>query len=160
VVARQKQSAQNERQLNPQEPIMPVTVADILALTQKIAADRKKLEEQEHALAVVAQMLRDNNAAASPQLDLPEPARSGITFTEAVRQSVNTYRDTEFTVANIESSLKASGVRLKEHPRARIAMILHDLTKKNVITRTQKGSGNTPHRYRLRPGANGSHQAA
>lgn len=141
---------------------MTISVADIVALKQQIAADRKKLEEREHALSVVAEMLRETDAEASPQLDLAAAgkAKSSTSFTEAVRQSVHGFRDTEFTVANIETFLKGNGVRLAATPRARIAMILHDLTQKNVITRTRKGSGNTPHRYRLRPGSNGSHQAA
>lgn len=142
---------------------MTISVADVVALKQQIAADRKKLEEREHALEVVAEMLREANADSSLDLDLESPAKTPAgkpNFTEAVRQSVHKFRDADFTVSNIESSLKADGVRMAAAARARIAAILHELTDKNVITRTRKGSGNKPNKYRLRPGSNGTQQAA
>jgi hypothetical protein len=130
---------------------MTISVADIVALKQQIAADRKKLEERENALAIVAEMLRELGGE-QPQLDLPVPSKSR-TFTEAVRESVHHFPREEFTVANIETLLRGQNVHLNGNPRARIAMIMSDLARKGVIARTFKGSGNTPNRYRLKGGS-------
>ena len=132
---------------------MSVSVADIIALREQIEAGKKKLEEQERALSVVVEMLRERGAADSAQLELTAQAPAIFdtqrTFTQAVRDAIHHFNSTEFTVANVETLLKGQSVRLNGKPRARISMILHDLEKHGKVTRVSSGKGNTPHRYRV-----------
>lgn len=136
---------------------MTVSVADIIALRKQIETERKKLEERENALSVVAEMLREIGAIESPQLDLVVMGQAPIvydsqrTFTQAVRESAHHFSNTEFTVANIETLLKGQGFTLNGKPRARISMILHNMEKEGKVIRVFRGSGNVPHRYRVNP---------
>lgn len=136
---------------------MAVSVADIIALRKQLETERKKLEEREQALSVVAEMLREIGAAESPQLDLiatgqpPLGDDSQRTFTQAVRESALHFHNTEFTVANIETLLKGQGFTLQGKPRARISMILHNMEKEGKVVLVFRGSGNVPHRYRANP---------
>jgi len=143
---------------------MPITPADIVALQQQISIERQKLDDREKALAVVAEMLREQTDAQTgkqPQLDLPPtlaPAQGGPTFTSRIRDAVGHFVAQEFTVVHIEDLLKAhGGIPSMNDPRSRISMVLGDMTKKGLLAVTHKGNGNQPYRYRLMVKPNGGH---
>lgn len=131
-----------------------LTLADLVALEERIKSDLTRLQGELSAVRVLKERFRTEgavNATMQPSIfeGLESPEKS-ITFAESVRQAIKTFGSNEFLVANVESVMKARGVRLPpKNVRPRIAMVLQDLTKKGVVIVSQKGEGNTPHRYRL-----------
>lgn len=58
--------------------------------------------------------------------------------------------DQEFTVPHVEALLKKTGFTPGgKSPRARLAMIMGQLEKRGVVTRTAKPKGFKPHRFKL-----------
>ncbi len=138
---------------------MTVTVADIIALKQRIESDRKKLEEREKALAVVADMLREQNAeqgqlalTTNAVTDAAELGDDDLNFTQTVREAVKTFKGVEFHSSQVEAVVKASPMytSIRSNQRIRISQILRDLAKKEVIRLTKHGKGSRPSMYRLR----------
>ena len=127
-----------------------IKTGEISALRRKLHAERKLLEERERAVTVVEQMLREEAGGKKPSLPLILRRQTGTTFKDKVKNAVSS-SDQEFTVADIETILKASGVPLpKINPRSRIAMIVQELHEGHEIERTFEGSGRNPHRYKVK----------
>lgn len=129
---------------------MPISLPDLVALRHRIESDILRSQEELKAVQLLEKKLRAENGAAQPELPLDMSRGERPSFADSVRAAVRTYTQDEFTVANIENFLKQQKVTLPaKHIRARIAMILQDLTTKGAVKIASKGSGNTPHRYRL-----------
>jgi hypothetical protein len=143
---------------------MPISLKDIAERRERVQAELKRLqeaidvaEEELDALSVVEDRIRAETAPP-PSLTLPgvdpEPPRPPgppIPFAQAVRDVVQTMQG-QFTVFDVEQALKKRGIALPvKNTRTRITLELIPLAEKGVITRTFRGSGNTPHRYRLAP---------
>lgn len=132
-------------------------------LRAKIAANRKELEEQEHALAVLERMLAQSSPSASPNVGvvgvgpLGSPiapsfsqATSGakISQKEIILSAIQTMEGREFTVTMVDEILKKNGNGFEgKNPKNRISVILGALVDEEVIKQTHTGGGNVPHRY-------------
>lgn len=132
---------------------------------KRIAANKRDIEEQEHALAVLKRTM------GKPSLSTTEVIASKgqigkinfddligsvektkkRTLIDEVREVVNLFGDNEFTVAHIEAALKKTGVVVDaKNPRARIGIALTAVLDEGLIVRTVPGAGNIPHRYKLK----------
>lgn len=129
---------------------MPISEADLIALEERIKADIRRSQAQLEAVQVLKGKVREDNAGVTANLDLRADIPAPQNFSEAVRQAVLAFGNAEFTVASVENVLIERKVPLpQKNARARIAMILQDLTDRaETITRTFAGAGNVPNRYR------------
>ena len=129
---------------------MSISLADIHALKKKSELERRKLDELEQALRIVEDKLRENDTA-QVQLDLKGGAtlrRTG--FTAAVRDAVLQYKNTSFTVKDIELFVRNQDVQMPpKSVRPRIAMILQKMVEEKAIKVMVEGSGNKPNVYQL-----------
>lgn len=143
-------------------------VGILLEFEQRIAAKRKELEEEEHALAVLKRSMGvsatvDEAAVSRPSLaskqlrfeDLGVEALKKRTLTDDVRDVVRQFGDNEFTVTHIEAALKQLGVVIDaKSPRARISIAAANLVEEGVVVKTYEGAGNVPNRYKLKSATN------
>lgn len=146
-------------------------MSDILEEFEKrIAENKRDIEEQEHALAVLKRTMR------KPLLSKPEIISGNEqikdinfddligsidktkrrTLIDEVRDIVSHFGDNEFTVAHIEAALKKTGTKIDaKNPRARIGIALSTVVEEGLIVRTGVGGGNIPHRYKLKSAMDG-----
>ena len=139
---------------------MTIQLKDLEELRNKIAEERKKLEEQERALLILEQKLvneaptRIKPTEQSETFNLGElnvPTSNMSTLTDSVRALLKRIGCQEFTVADIEALLKQKGVELGgKAPRVRIEMALSDLVKEGEAIRTFRRVGSRPHRFKAR----------
>ena len=134
---------------------MPISVNDLTELREQIAAGRKKLEEQEAALHVLEAMLADTPIPVNGKnhLDnslLPNEPVVRKSLPMLVNEIVKQFGKREFIVADIENVLARQGNLPKtKTPRASIATALQQMEKNKELTRTYRGVGSDPHRFRL-----------
>jgi len=140
-------------------------MSDILEeFEQRIAANKRDLEEQEHALAVLRRTMGKAGSQpqgfvinATPGTFKFEELVGGVektkkrTLIDEVRDVVMLFGENEFTVAHIEAALKKTGVVVDaKNPRARIGIAVSTVLEEGLIVRTAEGGGNVPHRYKLK----------
>ena len=141
-------------------------MADILMeFEQQIAANKKDIEEQERALAVLRRTMA--RGADQSLLFVPGVQKVGKiifedllgsvekakkrTLIDETRDIVAQFGNHEFTVAHIEAALKKTGKVVDvKNPRARIGIALSSLLEEEFVIRTFDGAGNVPHRYKLK----------
>lgn len=141
-------------------------MSDIIAEFEKrIAANKRELEEQERALAVLK---RTMGIAASEQQfpsDIKEKTTDILNFddlvgtiqkskkktlADEVKNIVSLFGSNEFTVTHVEAALKQRGIEIDaKNPRARIAIALGQIAEEGFVKRVFEGAGNVPHRYML-----------
>lgn len=133
----------------------------ISELRAKISANRKQLEEQEHALAILEQMMAQptyssvfqppEQADQAISLTLPlttVPASVKPTQKEIIKNAIDNINALEFTVASISDVLDRTGTQFEgKNPRNRISVVIAGLEADGVIKKVFKGGGNVPHRY-------------
>lgn len=141
-------------------------MSDILEEFEKrIAANKRDIEEQEHALAVLKRTMGKPpvsridpiiNKGQTGQIKFEDLVGSvektkKRTLIDDVRDVVMLFEGNEFTVAHIEAALKKTGVIVDaKNPRARIGIALSTVLDEGLIVRTAEGGGNVPHRYKLK----------
>ncbi|HUW28865.1 MAG TPA: hypothetical protein VMV97_09660 [Sulfuriferula sp.] len=137
----------------------------IKELEDRVAAKRKELEDEEHALATVRRMMGQSPSIASPvaahkdvlglinfeDLIGSVEKTKKRTLIDDVRDVVSQFAQHEFTVVHIEAALKRIGVVIDaKSPRARISMALGKLVEDGTVIKVAEGGGNVPHRYKLK----------
>jgi len=134
----------------------------IKELEARVAAKRKELEEEESALATVRRMMgqphvnKDRSATNRSAEEIKfEDLIGGVekkrTLIDEVRDVVLKFGENEFTVAHIEAALNKLGIAIDaKNPRARIGIAVSNIVDEGLIVRTVTGSGNVPHRYKLK----------
>ncbi len=137
----------------------------LLELRAKIEANRRLLEKQEQALLVMEEMMgisspKENNVTKpldffSGGIDIKSLNVASVgnkkTFKQEILDVVKLFKDQEFSVPHIHEALTRMGIKVNgAQPRARIALVLNDLTADKMIQLTFKGAGNVPNRFKLR----------
>lgn len=139
---------------------------DILQeLEDKIAANKRELAEQEHALEVLKRMMGKIDSpplvANAPKNNTAEVefgdlfSGDGLTkrrsFVDDVRGLVLQFGENEFTVAIVEAALKKIDIVIDaKQPRARIAHALGRLVNEGALQLVFKGAGNQPSIYKVK----------
>jgi hypothetical protein len=132
----------------------------------RIAANKRELEEQEHALAVLKRTM--GNGSHAPELTVPAQKADEAKFddlfnqkdlskrrslVDEIRDLVKQFGDKEFTVAIVEAALAKTGVEIDaKQPRARIAVAMGKLEKEGFLEVSFRGAGNTPNVYKMNSG--------
>lgn len=140
-------------------------MADILTeFEQRIAANKRDIEEQEHALAILKRTMA-RNSDQSGGIQIPPKKVEAINFddliggaqkikkhtlTDDVRNVVSQFGANEFTIAHIDAALNKIGVVIDaKTPRTRMSIALGKLVEEGFVVRVFEGAGNVPHRYKL-----------
>jgi hypothetical protein len=144
------------------ESFMP----DILKEFEKrIAANKRDLEEQEKALAVLKRTMGQSLSSVTSGT-IREEAKFDDLFNgkelskkrslvDDIRDVVGQFGSNEFTVAIVEAALAKTGVIVgSEQPRARIAVALGKLVESKAVSISFKGAGKTPNIYKLNGNSN------
>lgn len=138
------------------------------SLRAMVEEKRKELEELEAAIRVM-ERLETKDLSFAPT-DTPTPSNEinddGIidlnnldvaqsapqrkrSLKDDVRDLVPRFGDQEFTVSHVEAALKNMGKTTNaKNFKNRLSMLVRTLADENVIERTYKGAGKTPHKYR------------
>lgn len=94
-------------------------------------------------------LAQSKNGVVQSHLPLAEADYSDAGFNDSVRIAARATGGREFTVADIETSLKNAGVKLPAvNPRKRISTMLKEMCSKNMLTVVRRGQGKVPHVYR------------
>uniref|UniRef100_E6QX30 Uncharacterized protein n=1 Tax=mine drainage metagenome TaxID=410659 RepID=E6QX30_9ZZZZ len=141
-------------------------MSDILKEFEKrIAANKREIEEQEYALVILKRTMGASNATLISALPIKtaeakfddlfdvvkENKRAVI---DDVRDVISNFGDKEFTVAITEAALAKVGITINaKEPKQRIASAIKQLVDKGIVTLTRKGSGSSPHIYKLNNGS-------
>lgn len=142
-------------------------MSDIFAEFEKrIAAKKRELAEEEHALAVLKRTMaqdmgrpKDNGDEWSGAIKFEDLAGSvekskKRTLVDDVRDVVSQFGSNEFTIAHVDAALGKMGVVVDaKSPRARMSVALGKLVDENFVVMTFKGGGNIPNRYKLNEGS-------
>jgi hypothetical protein len=141
---------------------MPISSADLAALKQRIKTDMefhentiKSLGQELAAVELLEKRVSQEKSVEQRLLDLEEepimgPKQPSVSFAEATRRAVRLFKREPFTVADVENMLKAQKVTLPaKNVRTRISLEVGDLVRKKTVHLVEKGSGHTPHTYRL-----------
>ena len=100
--------------------------------------------------SVRAQPIEDSGAIDLNDLELPgKRVKRKSTLLTDIKSLVERFGSQEFTVSHIDAALKRMGKGSgAKHFKSRIAIIIRKLTDGGVLTRTHKGTGSDPHKYR------------
>lgn len=85
------------------------------------------------------------------QLVVPESGRRSLA--DDVEDVIKRFGNQEFSVAHVDAVMQQQGIKDKSgefFPRSRISTALSKLEDEGLITRTFKGAGNVPHRYKIK----------
>jgi hypothetical protein len=138
-------------------------------LRRQIEANKALLEEQERALMVLETMMGYSTMPVNgvrPLLASNASVQNGMiavedldneadgarrTLRTEVTDVINRLGDQEFSIAHIDAALKKMGVVVNgNYPRSRISTILAKLENEGILIKTFGGSGNVPHKYKLK----------
>ena len=144
---------------------MPVTQADI---QNAIEETERELAELRAAYRVMerlggAAIKLDTTAGSvdatigeSGAIDIDEieltrkPSKARSTLDTDIRSLIGRLGSQEFTVSHVNAILRKMGKGSEaKHFKNRISITTRKLADEGLITRTHKGSGNDPHRYRV-----------
>ena len=145
---------------------MPVTQADI---QEAIEETERELVELRAAYRVMERLggaaIKSNTTAGpvmdatigeSGAIDLDEieltrkPAKVGSTLVTDIRGLIGRLGSQEFTLNHVNAILRKMGKGSEaKHFKNRISITIRKLADEGLITRTHKGGGNDPHRYRV-----------
>jgi len=148
---------------------MPITLDDIAELRARVAETRRQLEEEEAALKVLERMLEREQGSKNAgfqrawksktkeiqqisldDLELDFSEEQPETLVDSVKQVIPIFEGREFTVPLVEKALKAQGKVIDaDNPRTRLSTVLSRLAKSGYITRTFKGKGSVPNRFKV-----------
>ena len=144
---------------------MPVTQDDI---RKEIEKKERELAELNAAYKVVERL--DNPATKSTTManpvtptigesgvinlddvELPgKPVKRGKTLQDDIRGLIERIGSQEFTVNHVDAILKKMGKGSNaKHFKGRISDTIRKLTDEGLVTRSHKGFGSDPHRYRM-----------
>jgi hypothetical protein len=134
------------------------TSSEIDTLTKQIEARRRELEDDMRALARVRRMLEQQGKNGAVQKHLPavqkhlplgNAAYENAGFNESVRITARNTGGKEFTVADVEATLQAHGVKMPNiNPRKRISTVLNGMCTDGELVVVREGHGKLPHVYR------------
>lgn len=137
----------------------------IVELEKRIQENKRLVIEQEQALAVLKKAFSGAaTSVATPVITKKSDASQPFNFndllvvekkrnslTDEIQSVVSTFGKNEFTVLHVEAALLRNGVELiGKSPRARISLSLAKLVEQKFVEKVFEGSGNIPHRYRLK----------
>jgi hypothetical protein len=145
-------------------------------LRKKIAENKKEIEEQELALAVIERMFPASvfphaphvveeqrtpygvpNTASHEAVPDEDTSRHGVAYVappklsqkESVKLAIDKLSGNEFTVSVIDDVLKQESMQFEgKNPKNRISVVLGSLEADGVIRKVVTGGGNVPHRYK------------
>lgn len=128
---------------------MALDKQSLKSLRDKIELEKEETRKLEEALDLVEAKLNE-----TPSSPLP------TTHTAATPQAIQTLKDKvksvmpsdrAFTVPELYKKFKDEGLSLPVNmPKSRLSSTLSKLVKDGVIERTHTGTGNKPHRYKVR----------
>lgn len=135
----------------------------IAELEKRIQESKQLIAEQESALAVLKKAFGGIGttavvSATKPAInknfsfgDLVVPPMKRNVLTDQIQSVVGTFGTNEFTVLHVEAALQQLGTPVNgKSPRARISLSLAKLLDDKFVEKVFEGSGNVPHRYRLK----------
>ena len=103
-----------------------------------------------------ADPVMDATIGESGAIDLDEieltrkPAKVGSTLVTDIRSLIGRLGSQEFTLNHVNAILRKMGKGSEaKHYKNRISITIRKLADEGLITRTHKGGGNDPHRYRV-----------
>lgn len=84
------------------------------------------------------------------KLELPDrTANAKPSLVDEAKSVIEKFGGREFTVNHVYAALKQLGkVKDAKHTKNRVSLNVRALTQEGFITRTHKGKGNDPHRYK------------
>jgi|CXWL01.1.fsa_nt_gi hypothetical protein len=132
----------------------------------RIAANKRELEEQEHALAVLKRTMGRSSLAPEATALAPKAEEANFddlfnqkdlskkrSLVDEIRDLVKQFGSKEFTVAIVEAALAKTGIEIDtKQPRARIAVAMGKLEKEGFLAVSFRGAGNTPNVYKINSG--------
>ena len=140
---------------------MPITVADLVALEEKLQSERKRfLEDNDKSLAAVAHLKKNLKAEEYPEQSIlnlaniertppTHPKLPEMSFAALVRNAASRFPEEVFSVGNIENVLQAQSAKLPPNNlRTRIAMEVKRMLKIGLVALVAKGRGTEPNKYR------------
>ena len=145
--------------------LLEIVMDPIVELEKRIEENKRLVLEQEQALAVLKKAFSGAaTSVATPVVNKKSDASQPFNFndllvvekkrnslTDEIQSVVSTFGKNEFTVLHAEAALLRSGVPLiGKSPRARISLSLAKLVEQNFVEKVFEGSGNIPHRDRLK----------
>ena len=85
------------------------------------------------------------------EVEIPgKPVKSGPSLLDDIRGLIERLGSQEFTVNHVDAVLKKMGKGSDaKHFKSRISDAIRKLTDEGVVTRSHKGAGSDPHRYRV-----------
>lgn len=131
-------------------------------LEKRIQESKRLVTEQENALAVLKKAFGVTVAKVMPEQkqeiskafsfnDLVVPDLKRNKLTEHIESVVKTFGTNEFSVLHVEAALKKHGIEINsKSPRTRISLSMAKLLDSGLVEKVFEGSGNVPHRYRLK----------
>ena len=138
----------------------------IAELEKRIEENKRLVSEQEQALAVLKKAFGISAANTKTQAvitknsevndvfsfgDLIAPTNKRNTFLDDIKSVISQFASNEFSVVHVEAALKRKGIEINgKSPRARISLALAKLMDDKFVEKVFDGSGNIPHRYRLK----------
>ena len=101
--------------------------------------------------SVIAATISESGAIDIDEIEFTrKPANLGTTLVTDIRSLIGRLGSQEFTVSHVNAILRKMGKGSEaKHFKNRISITTRKLADEGLITRTHKGSGNDPHRYRV-----------
>ncbi len=97
-----------------------------------------------------APILGDTGTIDIDALSLPKKViKPKTTLLDNVKNVIERFENQEFTVGHVDAALKAMGKgSTAKHFRNRVSVLVRKLHEDGILTRTFKGKGSEPHKYR------------
>ena len=137
---------------------MGVTQEDLLKKIEETELELAELKAAQRVLERLGEPavrpILDSGSINIEDLESPvKPATSTATLAAKVEDVVRRFDDQEFTVSHVAAALNKIGKGSNaKHFRNRLSSQIRKLTDDEMLTRTYKGAGREPHRYRLAAG--------